>query len=86
MAASTKAKLTPLLRGLTWVFLVMAGLAFWFGGRAISEFSKTERMLAEMEGIALAVSLGGLGAIAKAVADRLEEDGSDISLSESHRK
>jgi hypothetical protein len=68
------------------VFLVMAGLAFWFGGRAISEFSKTERMLAEMEGIALAVSLGGLGAIAKAVADRLEEDGSDISLSESHRK
>jgi hypothetical protein len=64
----------------------MAGLAFWFGGRAISEFSKTERMLAEMEGIALAVSLGGLGAIAKAVADRLEEDGSDISLSESHRK
>jgi hypothetical protein len=86
MGASTKAKLTPLLRGLTWVFLVMAGLAFWFGGRAISEFSKTERMLAEMEGIALAVSLGGLGAIAKAVADRLEEDGSDISLSESHRK
>jgi len=68
------------------VFLVMAGLAFWFGGRAISEFSKTERMLAEMEGIALAVSLGGLGAIAKVVADRLEEDGSDISLSESHRK
>ena len=68
------------------MFLVMAGLAFWFGGRAISEFSKTERMLAEMEGIALAVSLGGLGAIAKAVADRLEEDGSDISLSESHRK
>jgi hypothetical protein len=64
----------------------MAGLAFWFGGRAISEFSKTERMLAEMEGIALAVSLGGLGAIAKVVADRLEEDGSDISLSESHRK
>jgi hypothetical protein len=86
MTASRKATLASLLRGVAWLFVVLAGLAFWVGGRAISEFAKTERVLAEMEGIALAVLFGGLGAIAKTAADRVEEDEGDISLSESLRK
>jgi hypothetical protein len=86
MTASTKATLMALFRGAAWVFFAIAGLTFWFGGRAINEFAKTERMLAEMEGIGLAVLLGGLGAIAKGAAERLEENGSSISLSESLKR
>jgi hypothetical protein len=59
---------------------------FWFGGRAISEFAKTERVFAEMEGIALTAIFGGLGAIIKTAAGCVEEDEGDISLSESLRK
>jgi hypothetical protein len=60
------------LIGLAWFFFVVAGLAFWFGGRAIHEFSNTERVLAEMEGIGIAVLFGGFGAIAKSFADRFD--------------
>src|SRR5271157_2383289 len=79
MTASTKATLTSLLRGAAWLCFVTAGLAFFFGDRAIIEFTKTELVLAEMEGIALTVLFGGLGVIAKIAADRLEEDESNIS-------
>jgi hypothetical protein len=53
--------------------LVVAGLAFWVGGRAISEFGKTDRILSEMEGVVLAVVAGGLGFAAKTAADVLDE-------------
>lgn len=86
MTASRKATLASLLRGAAWLFAVLAGLAFWVGGRAISEFAKTERVLAEMEGFALTALFGGLGVIAKTAADRVEEGESNISLSESLRK
>jgi len=76
--ASTRSALTVLLRGVSWLLLAVAGLAFWVGGRAISEFSKTDRIFAEMEGIALAVVVGALGFAAKTVADNLEE-GKDSS-------
>jgi hypothetical protein len=55
-------------------------------GRAISEFAKTDRVLAEMEGVALTALFGGLGVIAKATADRAEENEGNISLTESLRK
>ena len=58
--------------------LVVAGLAFWVGGRAISEFAKTDRILAEMEGITLAVVVGALGFAARTAADNLAE-GEDSS-------
>jgi hypothetical protein len=57
---------------------VVAGLAFWVGGRAIHEFSNTGRLLAEIEGIVLAVVSGGLGVVAKAAGEHFaadEEDG-----------
>lgn len=73
MNPSTKSALKFLLLGLAWLFFVAAAVAFWWGGRAISEFAKEERMIAEMEGIGLAAILGGLGAMAKIGAGRLEE-------------
>jgi hypothetical protein len=78
MNVSTKSALKSLLRGVAWLLFAIAGLAFWVGGRAINEFAKTERLLAEMEGIGLAVVCAGLGAVAKAAGERraeAEEDG-----------
>ena len=51
--------LKSLLRGLSWLLLVMAGLAFWVGGRAFAEFAKTDPILGEMLGIGIAVVAGG---------------------------
>ena len=78
MSASTRSALKALLRGVSWLLLVVAGLAFLVGGRAISEFAKTDRILAEMEGILLAVVVGALGFAAKTAADNLDE-GKDSS-------
>lgn len=78
-----------LLRGVAWLLFAMAGLSFWFGGRAISEFAKTERILAEIEGIGLAALCGGLGALAKTAAERFEaeeEDRAATSEAESLKK
>ena len=52
---------------------MIAGLAFWFGGRAINEFAKTDRMLAEMEGIGLAAVCDALGAVARYAGENLVE-------------
>ena len=78
MTASTRSALKAVLRGVSWLLLVVAGLAFWVGGRVITEFSKTDRMFAEMEGIGLAVVAGALGFAAKTEADNLDE-GKDSS-------
>jgi hypothetical protein len=45
--------------GLASILFAIAGLAFWVGSRTINEFAKTDRMLAEMEGIGLATLSGG---------------------------
>jgi hypothetical protein len=50
------------------------------GGRAISEFAKLERVLAETEGVGQAMFFGGLDAITRHVADGFEESGEYGSL------
>jgi hypothetical protein len=62
-----------MLKGVAWTLFAIAGLAFWVGGRAISEFAHTERILAELEGLVIAVALGGLGFVAKTAGDRVSE-------------
>ena len=62
------------LRGLSWLLFVVAGLLFWVGGRAISEFAKVERILAEFMGLLLAAGFTALGAIVKSSAGADEED------------
>jgi len=73
MSAATRTVLKSLLRGVSWLLLVIAGLAFWVGGRAISEFAKTDRLLGEMLGLATAVVTGALGFLAKNAADDLDK-------------
>lgn len=75
MNAATRSTLKALLRGVAWLLFGIAALTFWVGGLAISKFTKTEQILAEIEGIGLAVGCGLLGAWAKATGDDLGESG-----------
>lgn len=63
-----------LLKGISQVLFVIAGLLFFVGGRAISEFTKTDRVTAEMVGIGLAVVFGVFGMVAKNAADNLDDE------------
>jgi hypothetical protein len=86
MNATTKAGLASLLNGTAYVLFVIAGMALWFGGGLIHAVVQTERLLAEAEGIGLAALFGGIGALAKTIATRLETGDDIISLSDSFRK
>jgi hypothetical protein len=86
MNTATKASLASLLSGAAWLLFGMAGMAFWFGGGLIHAVVQTERVLAEAEGIGLAALFGGIGALAKTIATRLETGDGPISLSDSLRK
>jgi hypothetical protein len=66
----------PMLKGGSQLLFVIAGLLFLVGGRAISEFTKTDRVLAEFPGIGLAVVFVVLGIVAKNAADDLNDEDS----------
>jgi len=51
------------------MLFAIAGLAFWWAGRAISEFGKIDRMWSEMLGLGIAFAIGALGYILKNTAD-----------------
>ena len=73
MNPSTRSDAQHLLQGIAWLFFVAAGLAFWFGGGVIhAVVPRTDRVLAEIEGMALAALCAGLSVIARGVKDRLE--------------
>jgi hypothetical protein len=55
---------------------VIAGLLFLVGGRAISEFTKTDCVLAEMLGIGMAFVFGIFGMVAKNAAYNLDDEDS----------
>jgi hypothetical protein len=65
-----------LLRGASQALFVIAPLLFFVGGRAISEFTKADRVLAEMLGIGLAFVFGIAGMVAKNAADNLHDEDS----------
>jgi len=65
-----------LLKGTSQTLFVTAGLLFFVGGRAISEFTKTDRVLSEMLGIGMAFVFGILGMVAKNAADNLDDEDS----------
>ena len=72
MTADTRTVLKSVLRGVSWLLVTIAGLALWVGGRAISEFAKTDRILGKMLGLGIAVVTGALAFVAKRAADNLE--------------
>jgi hypothetical protein len=86
MSASTKLALKSLLRGIAWLLFAVAGLSFWMGGRVIGEFAKTERTLAEIEGIGLALACAGLGAVAKVAGGKDEANAPPTSEGEQSRR
>ena len=79
MTVASRSALKSLLRGVAWLLFAVAGLTFWVGGTAISEFTKADRMLAEMLGTAITVASVVLGLVAKNTADDLDE-GEDSSV------
>jgi len=64
-----------LLKGAGKALLVIAVLLFFVGGKAISVFTKTDRVTAEMLGIALAFVFGILGVVANNAAGYVDDDG-----------
>jgi hypothetical protein len=71
MTAAARPIWKAVLHGLAWVLFAIAGLAFWAGGRAISEFGKIDRILSEFLGLGIAAVTGALGYILKTTADGL---------------
>ena len=55
---------------------MIAGLLFFVGGRVISEFTKTDRVSAEMVGIGSAFVFGIFGMVAKNASDNLDDEDS----------
>jgi hypothetical protein len=79
MTATTRSVLKALLRGFSWVLFATAGLAFWVGGRAISEFGGVDRVLSEGLGLSIAFATGFLGYILKTSADDLGVDEDSVN-------
>ncbi len=73
MKPSTRTALESLLRGLAGVLFVAAGFAFWFGGGLIHALGTTDRVVAEVEGLTIALLFLGLAGGAKILEDRLDE-------------
>jgi len=56
--------------------------SFFWGGRALNEFAKIDRMLGEMAGIFLGLVLGVFAVVLKGMAEHAEhpDDGNPVSL------
>jgi hypothetical protein len=74
----------PLLKRTSWVLYAVAALMFWDGGRAISEFTQADRVLAEFLGIGLSVVFLVLGFVAEDAADDLNDP--PVTREELHRR
>lgn len=70
--ATTRSVLKAFLRAGSWLLFGIAGIAFWVGGRAISEFGKVDRILSEFLGLLIAVVTGVAGYALKTSADDLD--------------
>lgn len=66
----------PLLKGISKILFVIAAVFFFVGGRAISEFTKTDRVTAEMAGIGLAFVSGIFGMVTHNAADYFDDEDS----------
>ena len=83
-----RTELKHFLRGLSSPLAVIAGLSFLFGGRAIHEFGKVDRLLAEILGIGVAFACLIAIAISKHIIDDIEwkEANAEAAASDSKMK
>jgi hypothetical protein len=80
MSKSRNSFARPFLTGLSSLLVLIAAGSFFVGGRFIHTKYGTERALAEMEGIGLAVVLGALAAWAKQAGEpSVHEDDDEAS-------
>ena len=63
-----------LLRGISQLFFVVAALSFFVGGRALTAFTQTDRITAEIAGISIAFVFGLLGAVLKSAGHNMDEE------------
>jgi hypothetical protein len=64
---------SAVLTAVGWIFFGSAGLAFWFGGRAIHAMAGTERLLACDRGAGARRCLPAMGALSKHFAELIKE-------------
>ncbi len=79
MTDDTKSTISGFLKLIAWLFFGAAAVSAWAGGKIISEFSGSDRLLGEMGGMGLAVVLMAAGAVTKHYGDQLEEDVEEAS-------
>ena len=72
MNTLARSMLKGLMAVVSKLLFVAGGLLLLFGGRAIHEFANIERVLAEMEGLGLAVLCIGLGITVNVLAGKLD--------------
>ena len=65
--------MTFLLRAASKVLFLAAAFLFFWGGRAISDVTKMDRIVAEGIGIGLAIVFAALGVAAKSAADNADD-------------
>jgi hypothetical protein len=81
MSDSTKSTWKAFLRGVSGLLFGIAGIAFFFGGRAIRGFTKAGIVLSEMGGIFITLVCLGLGALAKSAGEEdVYEDEGELRL------
>ena len=73
MKATVPSTQKTILMGLSCLLFVIAGLAVWVAGSAISDFGKVDRTLAEVVGDASALLIAGLAYMLKRIASDLGE-------------
>ena len=77
-------KATPLIASclalLSKALFLIGGLSFFFGGRALAEFAKVDRLLAEMAGIALAFVFVLLGFGLRSFSEKLTEADGNLTI------
>jgi|HubBroStandDraft_5_1064220.scaffolds.fasta_scaffold372504_1 hypothetical protein len=71
MTTTSRSVLKAFLRAGSWLFLGIAGVAFFVGGRAISEFAKIDLILSEFLGLLIAGASGAAAYALKNSADDL---------------
>ena len=82
MSNTTRSALRFVLGGLAWCFFSIAAISFMWGGGLYARLTRSDRLLDEMGGWALAAVFGLLGGVAKIAQQRLEvaEDEADKAL------
>jgi len=77
MNNATRSVLRAFLGGLVWCFFSIAAISFMWGGGLYARLTRSDRLLDEMGGLALAAVFGLLGGVTKVAQQRLQVPGGE---------